>query len=100
MLQFRALRTSFRLFLRATPLELRLTPVNVLHFEETINGRAYLIEVSPVDHDRWRAQIVRTPGGPSALMPFYGMSPDEAANHLSAWLTRATRAGAATSTGR
>ena len=68
-----------------------LLPVNVFHFEETINGRAYLIEVSPVGLDRWRAQIVRTPGGSSALMPFYGVSPDEAAEHLSAWLTRAAR---------
>jgi hypothetical protein len=63
--------------------------VNVLHFEEIINGRAYLIEVTPVGADRWRAQIVRTPGGSAALMPFYGGSPDEAAQHLSSWLTRA-----------
>ena len=63
--------------------------MNILHYEETINGRAYLIEVSPVGQDRWRAQIVRTPGGSSALMPFYGVSPDEAAHQLSAWLTRA-----------
>ena len=63
--------------------------MNVLHFEEIINGRAYLIEVSPVGVDRWRAQIVRTPGGSAALMPFYGVSPDEAAQHLSTWLTRA-----------
>ncbi len=63
--------------------------MNVLHFEETINGRAYLIEVSPVGVDRWRAQIVRTPGGSAALMPFYGVSPDEAAQQLSTWLTRA-----------
>lgn len=63
--------------------------MNVLHFEETINGRAYIIEVSPVGVDRWRAQIVRTPGGSAALMPFYGVSPDEAAQHLSTWLTRA-----------
>ena len=65
--------------------------MNVLHYEETINGRAYLIEVSPVGQDRWRAQIVRTPGGSSALMPFYGISPDEAAHQLSAWLTRAAQ---------
>ena len=63
--------------------------MNVLHFEETINGRAYIIEVSPVGVDRWRAQIVRTPGGSAALMPFYGVSPDEAAQHLSTWLARA-----------
>ena len=63
--------------------------MNILHYEETINGRAYLIEVSPVGQDRWRAQIVRTPGGSSALMPFYGVSPDEAAHQLSEWLSRA-----------
>ena len=61
---------------------------DVLHFEEIIHGRAYLIEVSPVGRDRWRAQIVRTPGGSAALMPFYGVSPDEAANLLSTWLAR------------
>jgi hypothetical protein len=26
---------------------------------------------------------------PTALMPFYGTTPDEAARHLSDWLTRA-----------
>jgi hypothetical protein len=62
--------------------------VKVLHYEETINGRAYQIEVSAVATGRWRAQIVRTPGGSAALMPFYGPSPDEAAQQLSAWLTR------------
>ena len=66
-----------------------LLSVNVIHFEEHINGRAYTIEVSPVGVDRWRAQIVRTPGGSSALMPFYGASPDDAAQQLSTWLTRA-----------
>ena len=63
--------------------------LNVLHFEEIINGRSYLIEVSPVGHDRWRAQIVRTPGGSAALMPFYGLSPDQAADQLIGWLSRA-----------
>lgn len=86
------LRTSFRLPGTVRSLELPLAPVNILHFEETINGRAYLIEVSPVGHDRWRAQIVRTPGGSAALMPFYGVSPDEAAHQLSAWLSRAAQA--------
>ena len=68
--------------------------MNVFLFEETINGRAYTIEVSPVGVDRWRAQIVRTPGGSLALMPFYGVSPDEAAQHLSTWLARAAGASA------
>jgi hypothetical protein len=61
----------------------------VHRFEESIAGRAYLIEVSAVAKDRWRAYIVRLPGMPTALMPFYGSTPDEAARHLSDWLTRA-----------
>ena len=60
--------------------------MNVHRFEETINGRAYLIEVSSVGLDKWRAQIRRTPGGSGALMPFYGKTPDEAASELTRWL--------------
>jgi hypothetical protein len=64
----------------------------VLHrFEKVIGGRAYLIEVAPVAEKRWRANIVRIPGVPTALMPFYGETPDEAARHLSDWLTSAYR---------
>lgn len=58
-------------------------------FEELIGGRSYLIEARPVDRDRWRAYIVRIPGVPTALMPFYGRTPAEAAKNLSDWLTRA-----------
>jgi hypothetical protein len=62
----------------------------VLHrFEKVIGGRPYLIEVAPIAEKRWRAHIVRIPGVPTALMPFYGETPDEAADHLSDWLTRA-----------
>ena len=61
----------------------------VHRFEESIAGRHYLIEVSLVAKDRWRAYIVRLPGVPTALMPFYGRTPREAAGHLSDWLTRA-----------
>ena len=61
----------------------------VHRFEETIGGRAYQIEVAPIDTDRWRAYIVRVPGVPTALMPFYGVTPDEAAGNLRQWLTRA-----------
>jgi hypothetical protein len=61
----------------------------VHRFEESIAGRAYLIEVAPVSKDRWRACIVRVPGVPTALMPFYGSTPAEAAGLLSEWLTRA-----------
>ena len=67
------------------------TPVTsaVHRFEESIAGRPYLIEVAHVSKDRWRAYIVRIPGVPTALMPFYGATPDEAAHQLCDWLTRA-----------
>jgi hypothetical protein len=61
----------------------------VHHFEETIGGRLYLIEVAPLDPARWRACIVRAPGVPTALMPFYGATPEEAAAQLRRWLERA-----------
>ena len=60
-------------------------------FPETINGRAYVIEVLPVGQDQWRAHVARTAGAPTALMPFYGPTPDEAARLLTTWLTRAGR---------
>jgi hypothetical protein len=64
--------------------------LNVVHrFEELIGGRTYLIEVAAVDPERWRACIMKCPGVPTALMPFYGRTPDEAARQLSNWLTRA-----------
>lgn len=72
-----------------------VTPVTttptLVRFEDTINGRPVLIEVSSLGRDRWRAQIARVPGGRTALMPFYGATPVEAAEHLSGWLTRASR---------
>jgi hypothetical protein len=77
--------------------QLVTTPVH--RFEEFIGGRPYLIEVVRVAQDRWRAYIVRTPGVPTALMPFYGPTPSEAAGLLTAWLSRAHRCAAAGSTG-
>jgi hypothetical protein len=62
---------------------------DVHRFQESIAGRPYLIEVKAVAHDRWRACIVKRPGVPTALMPFYGATPDEAARLLCEWLTRA-----------
>jgi hypothetical protein len=59
--------------------------VNVHRFEETIGGRAYQIEVTPVG-TRWRAQLRRIPGMPTAMMPFYGQTPDAAAHQLASWL--------------
>jgi hypothetical protein len=63
----------------------------VHRFSEIIGGRTFQIEVSRVGRDRWRAHIVRTPGVPVALMPFYGPTPDAAARLLADWLTRAHR---------
>ena len=60
---------------------------------ETINGRAYIIEVLPVGQDRWRAHVARAAGAPTALMPFYGPTPDDAARELTRWLTRVSRPG-------
>jgi hypothetical protein len=70
--------------------------VNLHHFEKVIAGRPYLIEVALIAERRWRANIVRIPGVPTALMPFYGETPDEAAGLLSEWLTRAHRHAADT----
>lgn len=58
-------------------------------FHTIIAGREYTIEVARVADNRWRAQIVKLPGIPTALMPFYGNTPDDAAAQLSEWLTRA-----------
>jgi hypothetical protein len=63
--------------------------IAVHRFEEFIGGHPYLIEVAPVATDRWRARIVRIPEVPTALMPFYGPTPGEAASRLREWLTRA-----------
>jgi len=67
------------------------TAVNIAvhRFEEFIGGRSYVIEVKAVARDRWRAYIVRLPGVPTALMPFYGPTPADAAHQLSNWLTKA-----------
>jgi hypothetical protein len=63
--------------------------VNPLRYHQTINGRSFVIEVLQVGQDRWRAQIAGPPGRTTALMPFYGSTPEEAAAQLSAWLRRA-----------
>ena len=89
------LRASLRLIAGAGCVEFHpasLPPeprhVTVHRFLETIGGRAYHIEVTPVSN-RWRAQLCRTPGLPTAMMPFYGTTPDEAARLLAKWLTLA-----------
>jgi hypothetical protein len=80
-------RVQFPSALQATSL------VNPVRINEVINGRPYVIEVSLVARDRWRAQLSRK-GATTALMPFYGSTPDEAAQHLTSWLTRASRLAA------
>jgi hypothetical protein len=61
-----------------------------------IAGRSYLIEVAQVDEKRWRANILKLPGVPAAMMPFYGATPDEAATNLTDWLDRAHQHHAST----
>ena len=63
-------------------------------FTEIIDGRAFEIEVIPVSN-QWRAQLRRGAGMPTAMMPFYGQTPDEAARQLAQWLTLAHRRQAA-----
>lgn len=55
-------------------------------YEEKIAGRTYEIEVQAISQSRWRAQIARRPGMPTSLMPFYGTTPEEAAQQLRRWL--------------
>jgi hypothetical protein len=73
--------------------------VTVHRFEQDIGGRLYQIEVTPVGN-RWRAQLRRLAGMPTALMPFYGPTPEEAAAQLTRWLvlahSRQTSAGTRT----
>ena len=64
----------------------------VVHrYERVIGGRLYCIEAACVRDNQWRARIVRLPGMPTALMPFYGPTPDEAARQLTRWLSLAHR---------
>lgn len=81
--------TDARLSTPLHPFLSRPNPLNVLRIDQVINGRPYQILVSSVGTNKWRAQIARTPGGSAATMPFYGDTPDEAATHLSRWLTLA-----------
>jgi hypothetical protein len=85
----RAIRTTLRLF--RPPPHAKVCPrfpcLPVTHrYEQHIAGRTYQIEVCAVSQSRWRAQIARLPGMPSSLMPFYGTTPEEAAEELSRWL--------------
>jgi len=77
---------------RSVPAIIRLfDPVRTLsvhHFEQEIAGRTYRVEVVP-SSNRWRARLRRGPGVPTAMMPFYGETPEEAANQLLRWLSLA-----------
>ena len=64
------------------------TDVTTHCFEEFIGDRAFEIEVTDAGN-RWRAQLRRRPGVPTAMMPFYGESPAEAAHRLLDWMRRA-----------
>lgn len=66
------------------------TTVKTLRLTETIHDRTYVIEVRSVGRDRWRADLARR-GVTTALMPFYGPTPEEAAAELVHWLARANR---------
>jgi hypothetical protein len=65
--------------------------MQIHRYERLIGGRLYRIEAACVRDNRWRAQIVRLPGMPTAVMPFYGPTPDEAARLLTRWLSLAYR---------
>jgi hypothetical protein len=65
--------------------------VVVQSITETIEGRTYHIEVSRISNNRWRAHLVRVPGVPNAMMPFYGATPEKAAQLLAQWLAGAQR---------
>ena len=60
--------------------------MNVHRYEEHIAGRTYVIEVRLIAQTRWRAQITPRPGMPTSMMPFYGATPEQAAQQLSRWL--------------
>lgn len=65
-------------------------------FVQHVNGRDYRIEVIQLGSERWRAQVLNSYGGPTALMPFYDVTPDEAVTRLTAWLSLAHRCAATT----
>ena len=64
--------------------------MNAIRINETINGRPYVIELQLVGRDQWRAQLARREAT-TALMPFYGATPEAAAGLLTSWLVRASR---------
>lgn len=65
----------------------RARPVPIHRYEEEIAGRTYHIEVQAISREQWRAKLARRPGMPTALMPFYGATPELAARELTKWLS-------------
>jgi hypothetical protein len=65
--------------------------VTLHRLTQQINGREYRIEVTQIAAQRWRTQVLNAHGGPTALMPFYGATLDEAVGRLTDWLSRAHR---------
>ena len=60
-------------------------------FIQRIHGRDYRVEVTQVTVERWRAHVINAHGGPTALMPFYATTADQAVTRLTDWLSLAHR---------
>jgi len=60
-------------------------------FVHQIDGRDYRIEVTQLATTQWRARVLNAYGGPTALMPFYDATADQAVGRLTEWLSRACR---------
>lgn len=58
---------------------------------QRIHGRDYRVEVTQVTIERWRAHVINAHGGPTALMPFYATTADQAVIRLTDWLALAHR---------
>jgi hypothetical protein len=67
-----------------------MASVTTYRFEHTLDDRTYHIDVVAVSPGRWRAQMARRAGIRTALMPFYGTTPQEAAAALIRWLVVAS----------
>lgn len=62
-------------------------PMHAHAVKREVNGRVYRIEVGR-SGQQWRARVVNAHGGPTALMPFYGATAEDAAQALTRWLSR------------
>jgi hypothetical protein len=90
------LRAFVRLIAAARSLEYRFAlrgstslTTTSRRFVQRIHGRDYRVEVTQVAFERWRAHVVNAHGGPTALMPFYATTADQAVTRLAEWLARA-----------